>query len=249
MPPPPQIPASKKRPNGQDSSTTARQREPRPSRSVSGLPWHGFWRTLVSLLIVVHLTAVFSAPWDLATGDALPPGYVPPAGQSELPPPGSTVWQEPLLPRTLRRFFSPYLNLLYLNHGYEFFAPDPSGTHVIGYRVARPDGSTVEGRFPDLKEQWPRLLYHRYMMLAEQTELMGRESGQHYADYLATRYGGPSRMDWVIHLLLTPQQVLEGTPLDTQSTYKVLATVNGQPRPNEAGPATEGAVAIPGGGR
>lgn len=203
----------------------------------------------MSLLVTAHLAAVFSAPWDLATVDALPPGYMPAAGQSQLPPPNSTAWQEPLVPRTLRRFYRHYLNLLYLNHGYEFFAPDPAGTHVIGYRVTRPDGSTVEGRFPDLKDQWPRLLYHRYMMLAEQTEMMGPESGRHYADYLATLYGGPSRIDLVIHLLLSPQKVLEGTSLDAQSTYKVLASVNGQPRRDEPGRATEGAVSIPGAGR
>lgn len=204
------------------------------------------WRTLVSLLVIVHLAAVFSAPWDLATGDALPPGYMPASGQSQLPPPTSTAWQSPLVPRTLRSFFRHYLNLMYLNHGYEFFAPDPAGTHIIGYRVSTPDGKTVEGRFPDLKAQWPRLLYHRHMMLAEQTELMGPESGRHYADFLATRYGGPSRIDWVIHLLLSPEQVQSGTPADAQQTYKVLATVSGQPRRDESGPAAETAVNIPG---
>jgi hypothetical protein len=246
MPPsPPQAPQKK----SQDVAAAVKQREPKKSRNANGLPWHGVWRTLVSLLVILHLTAVFSAPWDLATGDALPPGYVPASGQAQLPPPTSTAWQTPLVPRTLRSFFRHYLNLFYLNHGYEFFAPDPSGTHVIGYRVTQPNGATVEGRFPDLKEQWPRLLYHRHMMLAEQTELMGRESGQHYADYLATRYGGPSRIDWVVHLLLSPKQVLEGTPLDAQSTFKVLANVTGQPRRNEAGPANEGAVNIPGAGQ
>lgn len=248
-PPPPQPPLSKRRPDNQGSAAPQKTREPRAARSNSGLPWHGVWRTLVSLLVIAHLSAVFSAPWDLATGDALPPGYMPASDQPQLPPPNSTAWQEPLVPRTLRRFYRHYLNLLYLNHGYEFFAPDPAGTHVIGYRVTQPDGSTVAGRFPDLKDQWPRLLYHRHMMLAEQTEMMGPESGRQYADYLATRYGGPSRIDWVIHLLLSPQQVLEGTPLDAQSTYKVLASVNGQPRRDEPGKASEGAVAIPGAGR
>ena len=58
--------------------------------------------------------------------------------------PGKSRW----CPVQLHRFFRHYLNLVYMNHGYEFFAPDPAGTHLVSYRVAKPDGTTVEGRFP-----------------------------------------------------------------------------------------------------
>lgn len=235
---------SKKRFNEQQSAPPARQREPQVKRPTSGLPWHPVWRWLVSLLVIMHLAAIISAPWSLATGDALPPGYRAPAGQPEVPGPNSTAWQQPLVPRTLHRFFHHYLNLIYMNHGYEFFAPDPSGTHLISYRVAQPDGSTVEGRFPDLESQWPRLFYHRHMMLAEQTQMMGRTSGQSYANHLATLYGGPSRIDWIIHMLLSPQQVKEGRPLDDRSTYQVLESLEGRPRRRSS---SEGPVAIPGG--
>jgi hypothetical protein len=146
----------------------------------------------------------------------------------------------------VHRFFRHYLNLIYMNHGYEFFAPDPGGTHLISFRVTKPDGTTVEGRFPDLEVQWPRLLYHRHMMLAEQTQMMGRASGQSYADHLATLHDGPSRIDWMIHMLLSPQQVKDGTPLDDRSTYQVIESLEGRPRSAE----TSGdRVAIPGEGR
>lgn len=242
---------SKKRPDYQQPPAQARppqpkQPQPKPKRPASGLPWHAAWRWLVSLLVIAHLAAVISAPWSLSTGDALPPGYIAPPGQPEVPEPNSSAWQKPLVPRTLHRFFRHYLNLVYMNHGYEFFAPDPGGTHLVSYRVSKPDGTSVEGRFPDLEAQWPRLLYHRHMMLAEQTQMMGRESGQSYADHLATLHGGPSRIDWMIHMLLSPQQVKDGISLDDRSTYQVIESLDGQPRQATSG---EGLIAIPGAGR
>ncbi|MCH7753206.1 MAG: hypothetical protein IH898_13780 [Planctomycetes bacterium] len=236
---------SKKRPNYQPPAAQAmqppaRQPPPKPKRSASGLPWHAVWRWLVSLLVIAHLAAVVSAPWNLSTGDALPPG------ETKVPERSSPLWQEPPVTRAVHRFFRHYLNLIYMNHGYEFFAPDPGGTHLISYRVAKQDGPPVEGRFPDLEAQWPRLLYHRHMMLAEQTQMMGRASGQSYADHLATLHGGPSRIDWMIHMLLSPQQVKDGTPLDDRSTYQVIESLEGRPRGAARG---EGPIAIPGDGR
>lgn len=229
---------------------------PAPARSAtSGLPWHPVWRLLVSLAVVTHVAAIVSAPWDLLTPAALPPGYRPStdsAGQPlPLPPQNDPVWQQPVIPRTLHRFFHDYLNLLYANHGYEFFAPDPAGTHLIRYTVTRLDGTDHSGSFPDLQQQWPRLLYHRHMMLAEQTAMMGPESGQQYADHLATLYGGVSQMEWVVHLLLLPSQVAAGTALDDPSTYQTLATVSGRPRRTDAAPAAaaEELIAIPGADR
>jgi len=237
---------SKKRYSDQQFASQAKQPQPEPKRSASGLPWHAVWRWSVSLLVIAHLAAVVSAPWNLSTLDALPPGYRAPPGQPEVPGPNSSAWQEPPVTRRLHRFFRHYLNLVYMNHGYEFFAPDPGGTHLISYRVAKPDGTTEEGSFPDLEVQWPRLLYHRHMMLAEQTQMMGRASGQSYADHLATLHGGPSRIDWMIHMLLSPQQVKDGTPLDDRSTYQVIESLEGRSRRSE----TSGdRVSIPGEGR
>ncbi len=222
--PPPEPPAEKPK----------TKKKPAKKRVAGELPWHPMWRWMVSLLVVLHLTAVFSAPWDLSTGDALPPGYVPPtdrAGRPQPPPPPeNAIWQRPVVTRGLHRFFHDYLNLLYLNHGYEFFAPDPAGTHVIDYQVTQADGNLTKGRFPSHDEHWPRLYYHRHMMLTEQTQMMGPESGQHYADHLATLHGGRSQMQLKIHLLLPPQRVAENTPLDEPSTFQVVGTVQGSPR-------------------
>ncbi len=234
---------------------TALPTKPAPTpapRTTSGLLWHPVWRLFVSLAIVTHVAAIVSAPWDLLIADALPPGYRPPTDSAGRPlPEDPTVWQQPVVPRTLHKFFHDYLNLLYANHGYEFFAPDPAGTHLIRYKVTRSDGTDHSGSFPDLQQQWPRLLYHRHMMLAEQTAMMGPESGQQYADHLATLHGGVSQVEWIVHLLLPPSRVAAGTALDDPSTYQTLATVSGRPRRTDAAPsaATEELIAIPGADR
>ena len=261
---------AKQRPDNSSSEGAAPARQPaqprKAPRAATGLPWHAAWRILVSLLVVLHLLAVFVAPWDLATFAALPPGYQGATDSLGRPlPPGRDVLQEPIVTRFLRgTFFRNYLNLLYLNHGYEFFAPDPAGSFVIDYRVTKTDGTLVEGRFPDLSAQWPRLLYHRHMMLAAQLEMINNQlvqmgkrlpfTGQVLAEHLATLHGGQATLDLKNHLLLSPERVLAGRPLDEPSTYRLLGTITGNPRPERRshsanGSQSEAPIAIPGAGR
>ncbi len=236
-------------PGAGEPSKPDKTRQAKPKQPASELPWHPALRGFLSLLIALHLLAVFTAPWNLSTNPALPPGFMIPVDTNGRPQPVSRdhpAMQQPVVPRALGRFFNHYLNLAYLNHGYQFFAPDPAGTHVIDYQVTKPDGTVVKGRFPDLKQQWPRLLYHRHMMLAEQTELMGSDSGLQYADHLARLHGGHCRMEWTVHLLLSPEEVKAGIAIDDPKTYRVLATVESQVgNPNNA--AGEVPIAIPGG--
>lgn len=60
----------------------------------------------------------------------------------------------------------PYNQFMFLNHGYHFFAPDPGPSTLVSYVVDQPGDAPIKGRFPDTSIQ-PRLLYHRYFMLAE----------------------------------------------------------------------------------
>ncbi len=106
------------------------------------LPWSPRVRAIVSVLIALHILALFSAPWSS-------------------PPPASE------LSRFVAKRFEPYLYGAYLNHGYRFFAPNPGASHLVEYELQFADGRTEVGRFPDLKRHWPRLHYHRYLILAE----------------------------------------------------------------------------------
>ena len=110
--------------------------------------WSPAARRVASVLIVLHVAAVFVAPFAFACTT--------PAGSS--PFADGLMW-----------LLRPYIDALYLNHGYAFFAPDPGPSHLVRYRVEFDDGrQPLEGVFPDLKTERPRLLYHRHFMLAEQ---------------------------------------------------------------------------------
>ncbi len=130
------------------SRKAAAEAESRPTaHGKEGIP--NFWLKLAaSALLAVHVTAVFIGPFAFACNSSGP----------DPSPFAEAVY----------RCFRPYLSALYLNHGYSFFAPDPGPAHLVDYRVEFGDGrEPITGRFPNLKLQRPRLLYHRYFMIAE----------------------------------------------------------------------------------
>lgn len=117
----------------------------KPQNAKSQLP---AWRWLVSLFIVVHLTAVFISPFAFISSS---PGSVSPVAAA------------------VAGQLSGYSDLAFLNHGYAFFAPNPGPSHLVRYRLEFDDERpALEGRFPDRQQHWPRLLYHRHFMLSEQ---------------------------------------------------------------------------------
>ncbi len=120
--------------------------------------------------------------------------------------------------------FQPYLQFLNLNNGYHFFAPEPTSSTIIEYDAERPDGSVVHGQIPD-RSTWPRLLYHRYFMLAEQMENEPEELAtawaESYATHIASVQGASKvRLTRVTHLLATMEAVREGTGLEHPESYE-----------------------------
>ncbi len=106
------------------------------------------WRLLISVILAIHLTAVFIPPFTFATSTG--PGLASPFAQPVMD--------------TLR----PYIDATFLNHGYFFFAPNPGPSHLIRYEVAFEGEQENEAyTMPDRKRHWPRLFYHRQFMLSE----------------------------------------------------------------------------------
>lgn len=106
-------------------------------------PWEAIpkWpRRAITCWLVFHLIAIVSAPASVA-----------PASE---------------LSRSIWGICRPYLQALYLNHGYHFFAPDPGESTLLTFQVERADGSVVQDTIPR-PEIWPRLMYHRHFMLTE----------------------------------------------------------------------------------
>lgn len=103
--------------------------------------WSARRRAVVSVLVALHLLAVFVGPFAVAPRSQL--------GQS------------------LRVWLRPYLEVNDLDHGYRFF-DEPGPSHRIAYEISFADGRPVEaGIFPDRDVHWPRLFYHRHFMLTE----------------------------------------------------------------------------------
>jgi len=118
-----------------------------PTRASAACIWSKPARRIATVLILLHLSAVFVAPFAFACTTRT----------------GSSPFADGLM-----SWYRPYVDLMYLNHGYAFFAPDPGPSHLVRFRVEFTDGRLpIEGVFPDLKTQRPRLLYHRHFMIAE----------------------------------------------------------------------------------
>ncbi len=104
------------------------------------------WKILFSILIVAHLLAIVAEPFAFFTRGANS------ASPAALP---------------IRANLAPYVEFAYLNHGYFFFAPNPGPSHLLECQLTSASGEQSRLRLPDLRAQWPRLLYHRHFMLAE----------------------------------------------------------------------------------
>jgi hypothetical protein len=210
--------------SNRDPST---ERLPPASADAPAIAWSVWPRVVVTLLILWHLAAV-----------ALPPLFVGPSGESPL-------WKAVAAP------FWPYIEAADLNHGYRFFGPDPGPSHLVRYHLEMPDGTSRDGFFPNLAEERPRLLYHRYFMLSEHlnglyegqmiaksesapglpedspqrraTEVAYHALVRSYADELLRRTGAKSvHMELIEHDFPSPEESLSGLRLDDKSLYRKL---------------------------
>ena len=184
------------------------------------------WKILISAVLLVHMIALIAAP--MAAG------------------PSSQLEQQ------IANSFSWYTTFLYLNHGYRFFCPEPSPGHLVRYTLTMPDGSVATDEFPNLKTEWPRLLYHRFFMLSEKLarlmpepipddapeevkaelkrdrpyqEKIFDDTARSYAAHLMKVAGAKSvTIDYVEHDMPLEPQMQRDMPLTDKSLYRVLWT-------------------------
>ena len=178
----------------------------------------------MSILLVLHLFAVIIAP--LAD-----------------PPPSSD------LARALATQVRPYLKAFALDNGYRFFAPDPGPSHLIRYEVDLADGTMQEGLFPNTKEHFPRLRYHRHFMLSEmlfglaaptmelpanaelsppdrdaieESRAVAVALQRSVANYLLRQHPDASRVRLftVVHAIPSPMEMQRGLRLDDRSLFQ-----------------------------
>ena len=121
------------------------------------------------------------------------------------------------------RMASPYADAMFLNHGYHYFAPDPGASTLISYTVPREGDTPVMGRFPTIEIR-PRLLYHRYFMLAEniggfpedtQTEVYAAYA-RHFA---GLHHSSKITLNRIAHEPSSIARILAGGKLFDRSTF------------------------------
>jgi hypothetical protein len=153
---------------------------------------------IINLWLLMHLTAIITAP-----------ATVGPSSQTS-----RTVWEA----------VAPYLQGLYLNHGFHYFAPQPGSSNLVSWTVSRKDGTSVSGRFPNFDIK-PRLLYHRHFMLSE---FLGNADpelqptiARGFARNLCREYDGESvSVSTVRHDLSSMERIRAGGKLNDGDLYE-----------------------------
>ncbi|MFK7821472.1 MAG: hypothetical protein AB8G99_22340 [Planctomycetaceae bacterium] len=77
-----------------------------------------------------------------------------------------TVGASSQLSQRVWTLISPYPRMLYLAHGFHYFAPEPGFSTLLKYEATLKDGEVVSGTLPN-RDISPRLLYHRHFMVTE----------------------------------------------------------------------------------
>lgn len=108
------------------------------------------WRRLVvSLLILLHFGGILTAV-------------------TTVPPPGANApW---LTMQVWTRFYRPYLQFVYLNNAYHFYAPEPGPATLLWFQIAYENGSVCWEVVPDRKAHAkdPLMIeYYRRLSLTE----------------------------------------------------------------------------------
>ena len=159
--------------------------------------------TILNFWIVFHFAAVCIAP-----------ASVPPATSL-----AQSAWQ----------YCGGYLQMLFLNHGYHYFAPEPSGSMLISYEATTSDNALQWGRIPD-GHLYPRLRYHRHLVLSEQFAGVGNagpELKKLATEAFATEIARQRQATHVVisqvqHELSSPAQVRSGRAIDDPITYNEM---------------------------
>jgi len=155
-------------------------------------------RWAISLWLVYHVTAIIIAPASVSPASSLV----------------QSVWL----------VFQPYLQLLYLNNGYHFFAPEPAESTLLAYSAEREDGTVIEGRIPN-RQIVPRLLYHRHFMLTEQMNSgppeLEKPWYRSYAEHIGHKYGAKKvTLTRQLHYLPTMEMVRQGISLHNPESFE-----------------------------
>lgn len=124
---------------------------------------------------------------------------------------------------------SPYVQVLYQNNGFHFFAPNPEGAHTVHYTLEYEDDATnvtKQGKFPH-RGIWPRLLYHRHLMLSESLAAMEGERREtmirDFAYQVCKSHGAKQvTLTLVRHDIALRERIMAGGSLFDEDLYQEI---------------------------
>ncbi len=180
-------------------SESVKARVPADEVTAGMRPWV---KTVLSLWLAYHVGGIVLAP------AALPVTIVPRTAEEPVEP-------SPLLFGIFEKAYADYLSTLSMAHAHRFFAPEPGPGRRLRYEIETETG-VIAGELPD-DAAWPRLRYHRQLMLAERSGGKQRQEDWYaaYARGLLWGHGGERITLWqVTHELPTPAAVRSGLGLD-----------------------------------
>ena len=151
----------------------------------------------VNMWVILHFTAILAAAGSVGPTSGLV----------------MAVW----------RVFQPYLQSLYLNQGYNFFAPEPIPSTLLEFEVEKVDGTVERGRIDNRSIQ-PRLLYHRHLLLTEHLAIAPVDLQQNwylsYAQHLCHKYHGAHiHLKRLTHYPWPMENIRNGARLDDRTSY------------------------------
>ncbi len=189
-------------PSGSEAPLSSKAFREYPTQSAgAGQNWRvRLLRWSINVWVVLHFSAILAAAGVIGPT----PGYV------------MAAWD----------LFHPYLEALFLNHGYAFFAPEPSPSTLMDFAATRPDGSMVKGRIPEPGVR-PGLLYQRTLLLTEHIGVLPDELREDwyrsYAHHLCRKYGASKvHLTLLTHFPLPMEMVRNGGKLDSPFSYRKL---------------------------
>ncbi|MGD9714661.1 MAG: hypothetical protein AB7V46_21770 [Thermomicrobiales bacterium] len=165
--------------------------------------WHVAWKVFASLMLLFHLVSMVVASY--CAGPASELAYA------------------------AYDICGPYAQVLYVNHGYRFFSPEPGPGNLVEFDALLSDGTRQTETMPNRGPggQWPRVFYHRHFMLTE--FLAASRDRPQTLELVLTTYASqflrthPETEEvtlvHVVHMLPPPEFILAGGDLRHESNY------------------------------
>ncbi|MER3415620.1 MAG: hypothetical protein C4297_05335 [Gemmataceae bacterium] len=177
---------------------------PLPEQQPRGVPGprqlSGLSRTAISLAILAHFFAIFTAVTAA----------------------GNRVFPAPPLAVTMNEWVRPYLQLVFLTNPYRFYAPEPGPTNLMWFRVQYKDGTVRWFEFPRREDFVLRMPFQRGIALTMLLDSQMEPDMMRPNQYIVSPTGKICVASYIRHVARTVAPG-DGRPADPQLVEEIQA--------------------------